>query len=752
MANDILRYTSRDFESIKADLIDAIPGLTSLWTSREDGDPGIVLIKLMSALGDMLSFNFDKQALEYYAPTVTQRKNASKLFSLIGYSMHWYKGAKTTVNITYTPPMPSYLYFCKRIVDGEDAVNVYYDYRCDYLHNANDIDGSNGSLSLPPITSSDGTMEPSPDGWSRATITDNILSEYQDQSDPSIIDSIPSTEIKSNQNFISHANSFASLALQLFDVWQNNNIFELHTFINDQNKTLELYSSTYTEPIYSIIPTTQETSGIIPIKAFSTVSVSAIQGNLCSTNFQTRNLKDNRFYLPDSNVDQDYIFLSYNTDDVSVPAKFITKTDNLLTETGSDDNKRDDLYFQFGVDEYDYPYIELSSYWKEMLGENSVRFTVYYFRTLGKAGNITTDYLKSLNSFRSQYLDIHNVENSIYVTGSNGDIISEPGQDPETAREAYINSINYIMTYDTVVTIYDFMRFARRQEGISNAFACDGQYANDLNKELDKLCNSYSKDQLIDILGTSVSGLSEEDLRKCLYNIRKINYDFKTNAVTISDAETQSKDSSIFINYRINIYPVVGDYRLQDIGEDAFAKEDNGYEATGKIYPYQLYRINTDDDPTVTNFKIQTQLDKAYREVRVANVEPAYTAVRVFDWRLCGTVHLTKTVTNEEAQGIINTIISTVKEVYSVYNVQFGKKIDYMQLIDIIVSCDDRIRYFDAGRGDKKLVVFKNYVGEDATNYFPPEAYFNNESLMRYDKDDNGEYVMVDPSYIQQEG
>ena len=75
MANGILKYTSRDYDSIKTDLIDSISSLTDLWTSRNDGDPGIVLVKLMSALGDMISYNFDKQALEYYAPTVTQRKN-----------------------------------------------------------------------------------------------------------------------------------------------------------------------------------------------------------------------------------------------------------------------------------------------------------------------------------------------------------------------------------------------------------------------------------------------------------------------------------------------------------------------------------------------------------------------------------------------------------------------------------------------------------------------------------------------------
>ena len=85
MANEYLNYTSKDYNSIYADLLKAIPSLTDTWTNTEDGDPGIVLVKLMSILGDMLSYNMDKQALEYYSSTVTQRKNAARLYNLIGY-------------------------------------------------------------------------------------------------------------------------------------------------------------------------------------------------------------------------------------------------------------------------------------------------------------------------------------------------------------------------------------------------------------------------------------------------------------------------------------------------------------------------------------------------------------------------------------------------------------------------------------------------------------------------------------------
>lgn len=94
------RYTHRDYESIKQDLINAIPSLTQEWTCREDSDPGIVLIKLLSMFGDTLSYNVDKIALELYLQTVTQRKNCAMILNLLGYKMHWYRSARVVASVS----------------------------------------------------------------------------------------------------------------------------------------------------------------------------------------------------------------------------------------------------------------------------------------------------------------------------------------------------------------------------------------------------------------------------------------------------------------------------------------------------------------------------------------------------------------------------------------------------------------------------------------------------------------------------
>lgn len=98
----MLSYTSKDYNNIYDELRAAVPLVSKLWDTDSESDPGNVLIKLMSMLGDMLSYNFDNQVLELFPNTVTQRKNARQIFGLIGYKTHWYRSATCTITLTNT--------------------------------------------------------------------------------------------------------------------------------------------------------------------------------------------------------------------------------------------------------------------------------------------------------------------------------------------------------------------------------------------------------------------------------------------------------------------------------------------------------------------------------------------------------------------------------------------------------------------------------------------------------------------------
>lgn len=127
--NSNLSYTSRDYQSILRELVDTIPLLTQDWTARDESDPGIVLVKLMAMVGDMLSYNLDKAALELYPESVTQRKNAYQIYNLIGYKMHWYKSARCNarllINNSNNPNLviPRYSRFATL---GDSVSSIYY--------------------------------------------------------------------------------------------------------------------------------------------------------------------------------------------------------------------------------------------------------------------------------------------------------------------------------------------------------------------------------------------------------------------------------------------------------------------------------------------------------------------------------------------------------------------------------------------------------------------------------------------------
>jgi len=90
MANNLylpqVDYTSRDYASIRDDLIALIPNFTPQWTSRDANDVGIVLLELFSYLGDLLNFQIDRAANESYLGTSTQRDTVIAIASLLNYT------------------------------------------------------------------------------------------------------------------------------------------------------------------------------------------------------------------------------------------------------------------------------------------------------------------------------------------------------------------------------------------------------------------------------------------------------------------------------------------------------------------------------------------------------------------------------------------------------------------------------------------------------------------------------------------
>lgn len=106
--NDIaavnLSPTKKDFYQIWSELLDTAGKISERWdpTSTNESDPGIVLLKVLTAVADKLNYNIDKNILEAFMPSAAQEESMRKLCDMMGYNIKYYQSAETTVVLSYT--------------------------------------------------------------------------------------------------------------------------------------------------------------------------------------------------------------------------------------------------------------------------------------------------------------------------------------------------------------------------------------------------------------------------------------------------------------------------------------------------------------------------------------------------------------------------------------------------------------------------------------------------------------------------
>lgn len=526
-----LRYTHRDYESIKNDLIDAIPSLTQEWTSREDSDPGIVLIKLMSMFGDTLSYNVDKIALELYLSTVTQRKNCAKILSLLGYKMHWYRSGKIAAQF-------------------------------------------------------------------------KLREEQDEQGNPVHI-------------------------------------------------VLKPFQTTFSagDIVYTVVPQGVGTGDIDISSSTSWTRVLLVQGVSNTLRFDYTNLVNNRFYFPDTNVDESNIWLTYGE------SRVCNLIDNLYLAT--DDQN---VSFEFNIDEYDRPYIELVNYWEDILGTTarSDKFTLTYMVSAGADGNVTKNSLTKvlgLAEGKSSYLEISHLGNNNYtITDEDSEYFDEdntPGQSPQTVAEARADAANYVFTHDTLVTSDDFQKAAKRVEGITGAKIVDNEIIN---------AEWGDPDQAKQNLPLRGHDFEDEENRE-LKGYSAILY-------------------SVYDDFTPNQYSTLNTtdpYYVKDY--DTYSKKL--HDSLG-AYPYK---------PPMLALNL---IDEEYKESKILNVKIIHGTTLVFPFKVAGTLHLVEPMSPAETLLVVTTVNGALTKYYYPSNHDYGDKPKFMDIVDIIQNADSNIKYFDA--------------------------------------------------------
>jgi hypothetical protein len=93
-------YTSRDYASIRDDMISLIPALLPEWTSTDASDFGITLVEVFAYEGDSQNYYIDRAANEGFISTATQRSSVLSIAQMLGYTPS--TGTPATVTLTFS--------------------------------------------------------------------------------------------------------------------------------------------------------------------------------------------------------------------------------------------------------------------------------------------------------------------------------------------------------------------------------------------------------------------------------------------------------------------------------------------------------------------------------------------------------------------------------------------------------------------------------------------------------------------------
>ncbi len=91
--------TDRDFDGLRARLIDLVKASFPDWTDFSVASFGNVLLEMYAFVGDVLGYYQDNQARESRLSTATQRKNVIALAAMLGYKLHGARAA--TVELSF---------------------------------------------------------------------------------------------------------------------------------------------------------------------------------------------------------------------------------------------------------------------------------------------------------------------------------------------------------------------------------------------------------------------------------------------------------------------------------------------------------------------------------------------------------------------------------------------------------------------------------------------------------------------------
>lgn len=355
----------------------------------------------------------------------------------------------------------------------------------------------------------------------------------------------------------------------------------------------------------------------------------AINGN---TTINISNLdSDYKLYFTESMIAQNGIFINSDKD-----SSYWRAVDNLeSTQLGQ-------KVFKFGLMPVTNTcYIEFPQDAAALFGDG---IHIKYIVTQGIDGNISSGVLNSISNTLEND-DIKELDSEGNPTDTKADLkkytlviqnrSAVSGKNPESLKQAYRNCQKVIDTFNTLVTVQDYQNAIYNSGVVSNVVVSDR--TNDIN-------DSYK------VVSKSVDGDRILSLNK------------STNNIPNMDA------------FDIGIYALIN---VSNVGDA------DSYDRS--------FQTNRD---TITQAQEAIQNYKSIQHNYKDTIDKSSKSPFIFKnlVSLDGKVLTYQKVTVKEAEEIQNKIKNHLYNVYQARNVDFGKELDYNDLVDEIKNADDRIK------------------------------------------------------------
>lgn len=624
----LINYTSRDYNSLIEEFSAIVPTLTELWKPEASADPGVVLMKLLASVADMLGVNTDFVVNEMFAPSVTQRKNAEKLFGLIGYELGFYTAGRTEVTFT-----------------NGSSKDIMIDF------------GFNGA--------NFGTL--------------NAYTDITEQSRVITYNVLPLTGGYGD----SESRSRRSVLTENLNVFAENDIVTLH-----------------------------------PGESVTRV---AIEGELRSVSYSVKQIKESNYIvkLPSQHVDTTAIWIKGKPSQTATVSEW--EETQWIQVSSPADFIDPEPRFAVTYDNYSNAQIQISNYLNQLENYDNNWLTIYWFDCTGVIGcvgeNVLTNFLpakpNSTITEESGELQISNLSNTVELPHTN--VVT--GKSPETAKEAYFNSRNYINTFDSLVTLPDFNRFLLREPGVDCGVVIDCQKALEINMAI------YNDENLTD------SQKAKKYITK--YDFPEGDPILDWNRVLNLGFDPEDPNVNLvapnFKTYTAMCFAIANDFQPSRFGRGQVSNVQIGNSTKFIRYKPPIQFIDN--------------VNRDYLPLQAMSVELQWGYARIFNFYITAQVYTRKPVT----QDVGDTLIAKIKEALQLHfapaNRQMGQLPTYSEIIEVASSVDSNILSVDLGSPGTRSygIIWDNCDVE----------YFNYISFAKFNPDSSyGQNIRIAPECL----